>query len=295
MNVAITFLHPFTSFFYFVLALLMIFLYQHPFFLLMGCLLLIAIQFLLDKGQTLKRWFLPITFLFFFLLIMNPLFNHRGSHILFYFFDQPITKEAITQGLMNALTVIAILFIAFIFNIVITSDKFLFLFSKWTPKWALVGMLALRFVPLFRRRLKEINDVQKTRGKSVSSSSRTERIKSSLEMVQILLTWSLEEGIETADSMTARGYGLKKRTKYQPYKLGREDFFILFFLTLLTLFGLMGWYLGDGVLSLWPVFEPVWLYGREWFYFFIFTLILGFPLWIEAKESIIWHYWKQKN
>ena len=31
--------------------------------------------------------------------------------------------------------------------------------------------------------------------------------------MQILLTWSLEEAIETADSMKARGYGMGKEVR----------------------------------------------------------------------------------
>ncbi|MFD2875261.1 hypothetical protein ACFTAO_03675 [Paenibacillus rhizoplanae] len=32
--------------------------------------------------------------------LLNPLFSHRGAHILFYWLDQPITLEAVLYGLM---------------------------------------------------------------------------------------------------------------------------------------------------------------------------------------------------
>lgn len=295
MNTAFYSVHPFPAFLYFVFAVMIVMLCQHPVFLGAGCLLLMILHLLLDRGQTVKRW-LPALMLFFvFIFMISPLFNHRGKHILFYFFDNPITLEAVLQGLMNALTIVAILLLAIGFNILITADKFLFLFSKVFPKWALVAMLALRFIPLFTRRLKEIVAVQKTKGKSVTKGRFKDRMKTALELVQILLTWSLEEGIQTADSMTARGYGLNKRTKYQPYKIRKVDVGILLFLALTTIYGLFGWYLGDGVLTLNPILEPVWLYGREWAFFAGYIILLGLPLWVEAKESLIWFYWKRKH
>ncbi len=295
MNTAFYFVHPFPAFLYFLFAVMIVMLYQHPFFLGAGCLLLMILHLLLDRGQTVRRWLPGFILLFIFIFAITPLFNHRGNHILFNLFNQPITLEAVLQGLMNALTIVAILLLAIGFNIIMTADKFLFLFSKGFPKWALVAMLALRFIPLFTRRLKEIVAVQKTKGKSVTKGRFKNRIKTALELVQILLTWSLEEGIQTADSMTSRGYGLTKRTKYHPYKVRKEDVGILLFLALTTLYGIFGWYLGDGVLTLTPVLEPVWLYGREWAFFAGYIILLGLPLWVEAKESLAWYYWKRKH
>src|SRR5690606_25388652 len=117
---------------------------------------LILLNVVLDKGKMLKSWgkfliILPIVF-----MILAPLFNRRGNHILFYISQNPVTLESIIQGLMNGLTIIAIMLVFLTFNVVITADKFLFLFSIWFPQWALLAMLSLRFVPLFQRRLHEI-------------------------------------------------------------------------------------------------------------------------------------------
>ena len=42
-------------------------------------------------------------------------------------------------------------------------------------------------------------------------------------MVSILVTWALENAIETADSMKSRGYGLKGRTAFSIYRFNRRD------------------------------------------------------------------------
>ena len=42
-----------------------------------------------------------------------------------------------------------------------------------------------------------------------------------------MITWSLENAIETADSMKSRGHGLKGRTSYSLYKFDKRDAFML--------------------------------------------------------------------
>lgn len=42
-------------------------------------------------------------------------------------------------------------------------------------------------------------------------------------MLSILVTWALENAIETSDSMRSRGYGLKGRTAFSIYKFTKKD------------------------------------------------------------------------
>ncbi|MGM0877213.1 MAG: energy-coupling factor transporter transmembrane component T [Bacillota bacterium] len=285
--------HPLVNFIYYVGAAALVMLYKHPVFLLVGAILLVVFNFQLDRGKTLKSWFFLLIFLSAFFLIINPLVNHRGTHILFYFHNNPIMLEAIIQGIILALSIFTIMILFTSYNLVITSDKFLFLFSRWLPQWALLTMLSMRFVPLLRRRLREIETVQKGKGLSVSEGKLKNRAKNGILLVQILLTWSLEEAIQTADSMAARGYGIKKRSKYTPYKMITKDWLAIVYMILVVTIGLVGWRLGDGVLSVYPVLETMSIQGREWFYLFIFMLYIGSPLIIEGREVVLWHSWKR--
>jgi energy-coupling factor transport system permease protein len=285
--------HPFVSLIYYVGATALVMLYKHPVFLLVGAILLILFNFQLDKGKTLKSWMIMLTFLAVFFLIINPLVNHRGTHILFYLYNNPIMLEAIIQGVISALSIFTIMILFTSYNLVITADKFLFLFSRWLPQWALLAMLSMRFVPLLRRRLREIETVQKGKGLSLSEGKLRTRAKNGILLVQILLTWSLEEAIQTADSMAARGYGLKKRSKYTPYKMVLRDWVAIIYLLIVAAIAVVGWWLGDGVLSVYPVLETMYIQGREWFYLSLFMVFIGSPLIIEAREVVLWHSWKR--
>jgi energy-coupling factor transport system permease protein len=227
-------------------------------------------------------------------LVINPLVNHRGTHILFYFQGNPIMLESVMEGIIYSLSIFSLLLLFGTYNQVVTAEKFLFLFSKWLPQWALLVMLCLRFVPLLKRRLNEIELVQRGKGLSIHNGTIRERSRSGLLFVQILLTWSLEEAIQTADSMAARGYGIQKRSKYSPYKIHKKDGAALVYLLCLGGLSLFGCWLGDGVLSIYPILEPVLLEGREWFYLVVFVLYIGFPLLLEGKEAYLWHCSQQE-
>lgn len=285
--------HPFVSFFYYIGATALVMLYKHPVFLLVGAILLILFNYQLDQGKTLKRWSVMLMFFAVFFLIMTPLTNHRGTHILFYVHTNPIMLEAIIQGMILALSLFAIMVLFSTYSFVVTADRFLFLFSRWLPQWALLTMLSMRFVPLLRRRLREIETVQRGKGLTVTEGKLKARAKNGILLIQILLTWSLEEAIQTADSMAARGYGVKKRSKYTPYKLTFRDWLAIMYMTVMATVGVAGWWLGDGVLSIYPILETMSLQGREWFYLFIFMLFIGSPLIIEGREVVRWHFWKR--
>ncbi|WP_307311516.1 energy-coupling factor transporter transmembrane component T [Neobacillus driksii] len=286
--------HPMILLLYYILTIAGIMLYQHPVYLVMGAILILIIHFMLDRGQELKKWRTMILVMGMLSLVLTPLFNQRGNHILFYLFEKQVMVEAIWQGVMIALTLVCILTLFLTFNMVITPDKFVFLFSKILPQWALLTMLSMRFFPLLRKRLIEIGDVQSVKGLSVTSGSLKQRASNGMMFLQTLLTWSLEESIQTADSMTARGYGLGKRSKYQPFYMKKRDWVAFAFLMLAGSLVLFGWWLGDGVLTLLPFLEPVWLQGREWLYFVLFFIFIGFPIWTEGKEMFKWKYLRRK-
>ncbi|KQL53132.1 hypothetical protein AN964_06170 [Heyndrickxia shackletonii] len=294
MNRGFRSFHPIVCFLYYVGAAALVMLNKHPVFLFMGTMILIFYNIALDRGMTLKKWWKMVWILSVFFLILTPLTNHRGSHILFYLRENPVTLEAIIQGIILALSLFCLMVLFTSYNLVITADKFLYLFSKWLPQWALLTMISLRFVPLLRRRLAEIETVQRSKGHSIKTGTIKQRSKNGIQLVQILLTWSLEEALQTADSMAARGYGLRKRSRYIPFQMKRKDWFALIYMLAIGSVSIFGWWLGDGVLSISPVLEPIYLEGREWFYLVIFILFIGFPLGIEEREALQWHYWKRK-
>jgi energy-coupling factor transport system permease protein len=286
--------HPLVSFLYFCFALILLTIEQHPVFLAVNSFLLAGYFMFHEWGKRKLRSGWNLLFLPLFFFILNPIFNHRGTHVLFYFGQNPIMLEAIIQGLIMALTLLGLLFLMRLFTYLIPSDRFLYLFSRFFPQWALLTMLSLRFVPLFTRRLSEIELVQRAKGLSPLEGKFLKRIQSLMPFVQILLSWSLEEALQTADSMVARGYGLKRRSRYHPYHIKQKDVILFFVFTSLFAGNLFGWWLGDSVLAINPILESMQLAGREWAFLLLSAFYFGLPLIIDGGERLKWVYLMRK-
>ena len=132
------------------------------------------------------------------------------------------TFEALIMGLVSGITVVSVIQWFFCFNEVVTEDKFMHIFGRILPKGALVLSMVFRFVPLYRRRYREISQSRKFLF-TENSNGIISRIKFTCKNIGILVSWSFEKAIITADSMKARGYGLSGKTYYSRFKWNASD------------------------------------------------------------------------
>lgn len=173
--------------------------------------------------------------------LINPLFNHYGVTILGYLYNgNPFTLESCVYGLVMAMMLACTLLWFSCYTEVMTSDKFIYLFGKIIPALSLVLSMCLRFVPKFSRQMRVISDGQRCIGRDIKQGGVVKKAKHGITIFSILITWSLENAIETADSMKCRGYGEKGRTAFSIYRFDKRDCFCLLFMAFtygLTLFG----------------------------------------------------------
>lgn len=73
--------------------------------------------------------------------------------------------------------------------------------------------------------------------------------------MSILVSWSLESSIESADSMEARGYGLKGRTSFNLYRIERRDVVLISVMTLMGTVVIILNLLGKNSISFYPVYK----------------------------------------
>lgn len=284
-------LHPAASFTYYAGLVILAMLLLHPIFLLTLVVAILSLIMLHGQRQRTKLWkmlpfYLAIGGL---IAILNPLFSHRGWNILFYFMDQPITLEAILYGVTMMLSILSILLLFLSYQYIITPDKFMYLFSTIAPKTSLLTLMSIRFVPLLIRRLKQITMIQRTRGIDVRHGSYSKRMKDGLLLLRVLLMWSLEEALQTADSMKARGYGTAKRSAYTVYRMSRRDWGVLLFLLLTALLCCIGWAIGGfGSLQIYPTLEPMGLSLGDTVSYVCFCLFVGTPIILEGRERMAW-------
>ena len=233
--------HPFINLIYFVFVISFSIVLTHP--LIQVISLLCAVVYALSadgrKGVIfLLKYCLPMVLLTAFI---NPAFNHEGITILLYFPNgNPLTLESILYGFSAGVMIITTLMWFSSFNRVMTTDKFIYLFGKVIPSLSLVLSMSLRFVPKFKSQMQTVTEAQKSIGRDVSDGSLLDRTKTAIHIFSIMITWSLENAIETADSMKSRGYGLKGRTAFSIYRFEERDKYALLWLSFCGLFIIAG-------------------------------------------------------
>jgi len=288
MNSAFGSVHPVTSFSYYAGVISFSMLLFHPIFLVASLAAITLVIVIHGEGKRLLGLLPYYVLMGGLVAILNPLFSHRGRHILFYFMDQPITLEAILYGVTMMLSLLCILLAFVSFQQIVTTEKWMYLFSRVAPRTSLLTSMSIRFVPLFLRRLDQITTIQRTKGVSIREGSLRKRSKDGMLLVRVLLTWSLEEALQTADSMKARGYGAAKRSSYVIYRMDRRDGYVLAFLGAMALVCIWGWMQGFGVLTIYPRLETLQFHRGEGIAFAGYCAFLLTPVALEEMERRSW-------
>lgn len=216
--------HPAVNFLYFGLVLFFTMCFLHPACLLLSLAAALRYAVCLNGRRAVRRslrYLLPAALL---AALINPAFNHQGATILTYLpSGNPLTLESIAYGLAAAALLSAVVTWFSCYTAVMTSDKFVYLFGRVIPALSLVLSMALRFVPRFQVQARAVSQAQRCVGRDVSDGSLLQRLRNGVTILSILLTWCLENALETADSMKSRGYGLPGRTAFSIYRLDDRD------------------------------------------------------------------------
>ena len=305
--------HPLVNVLFFISIIAFGMLLRHPVYLVISFISSTAYYLKLsgkDGRKTVFRFLLPMLL---FVVIINSFFNHYGVTTLFILpSGNNFTFEALVMGIVSGITVVSVIQWFFCCNEVVTEDKFMHIFGRILPKGALVVSMILRFVPLYRRRYKEISQARKCMGLNGTDSFIC-KMNNTFKNIGILVSWSFENAIETADSMKARGYGLKGRTYYSRFQWHTGDTLALILLVLfdaLIIFGLVS-------NSAYCIYNPYVIINQpseigttyiinelnltinpfgflSIISLIAFTLLCFLPLTIDLNEDIKWHRLQSK-
>lgn len=223
--------HPLVGFLWFALVLTFSMLLLHPICLAVSLLSAFAYSIYLRGARAVRFNLLCLLPLLLLTAVLNPAFNHAGETILRYLpSGNPLTLESILYGLAAGAMLAAVLCWFSCFNAVMSSDKFVYLFGRLAPALSLVLSMTLRFVPRFKAQFKTVADAQRCLGRDPATGSLFQRAKKGLTVLSIMLSWTMEGSIATADSMRSRGFGLPGRTAFSIYRFERRDAAALVFL-----------------------------------------------------------------
>lgn len=281
--------HPLVNFLFFALVLGFGMCFMHPVCLVISLGSATAYNICLKGRKGLRfslRFLLPMMIL---AAVLNPAFNHEGVTILAYTPNSnPITLESLVYGAASALMLASVIQWFSCYNEVMTSDKFVYLFGRIIPALSLVLSMTLRFVPRFTAQLKTVRTAQQCVGRDVSDGSVFQRMRHGITIFSILVTWSLENAIETADSMKSRGYGLPGRSAFSLYRFDSRDRIALVWLGFCCWYIVFGWISGGLSFRYYPSIKGTG-YGPFTLSFFLVYLALCLtPLILNGREDVKW-------
>ncbi|MBR4880207.1 MAG: energy-coupling factor transporter transmembrane protein EcfT [Clostridia bacterium] len=285
--------HPIVNLIYFALVTGFAMFFMHPVCLVVSLASAIAYAANLNGRMAAKRTLTFVLPMMLMAAIINPAFNHAGETILLYLpTGNPLTLESIVYGIASAFMLGAVITWFNCFTEVMTSDKFVYLFGRIIPSLSLILSMTLRFVPRFKAQMKVVSDAQRCVGRDVSEGSVLSRIRKAATVLSIMVTWSLENALETADSMKSRGYGQPGRTAFSIYKFDKRDRNIIIWLVICGiviiaagLTGIISWeyfpgFTGDVVSAMGIIVQ------------IIYALMCLTPVIINKNEE---KYWKERK
>lgn len=216
--------HPIVNFVYFVFVIGFSCFFMYPACLCISLVSGFTYSVILKGKKAIKTNLIYMLPMIIAMALINPAFNHEGVTIIDYLpSGNPLTLESIIYGICAATMIVSVICHFSCYNEIMTSDKFIYLFGKIIPAMSLIISMTLRFVPKFSAQLKVVANAQRCMGRDVSNGSIVKRVKNGLNILSIMTTWSLENAIETADSMKSRGYGVPGRTAFSIFTFDKRD------------------------------------------------------------------------
>ena len=283
--------HPLVCFVFFGIVFCFSMLSMHPVCLLISLCASVCYYICLKGAKAAGLLFkgaLPVLLL---TSIINPLFSHAGQTILWYFpSGNPLTLESILYGIAAGIMLASVLVWFACFSVVMTSEKLVCLFGRFAPALSLLLSMTLRFLPRFKKQFDAVRETQKAFGRDASAGKLKIRIKTAILCFSAVVTRSLENAIDTSDSMKSRGYGIKRRKAYTIYRISERDKTMLAVLLFCAVFFVNGGLSGSLSWRFYPNIRGVLTDPLTIVLEIVYCLFCFLPVILSRKEEWKWKH-----
>lgn len=215
--------HPAINFIYFTTVIACTFWFNHPVFLAISfaCAFAYSVKLRGIKGLVFNLCLIPLIGLY---AWWYSYYNHFGvTNLRVNFAGNYITLESVAAGFAVGVAAAAgIMWFSCVFT-VISSDKVVYLLGRISPKLSLFFSILLRMFPRIGRRFIKLNVSRKGIGHGAAQGRIGEKILNLIKILSSLVSWTIEEFIESSVSMKNRGYSLKGRTSFSIYRFDNRD------------------------------------------------------------------------
>lgn len=224
-------------------------------------------------------WQIPLVLL---VALANPLFSASGSTELFRVGLRAVYLESLCYGAVMGLMLAAVM--AWFSNAasVLTSDKVMAVLGNRLPTVSLMVSMALRLVPRFVDRGREIALAHDA---CTVARAGARDFKARVRQASVLMEWSMEDSLETADAMRARGWqGGIERTRYRRGRFTSHDAALAALLAGLAVAALAVAWAAASSYRFYPAMDAL----RPWWGYAVYAAFMLFPLIAHGEEALRW-------
>lgn len=215
--------HPMINLIYFVTAIVCAVNFDHPVYLAVSflCAFVYSIKLNGKRSLIFNLCLIPLIFAY---AAWYSYYNHFGiTSLRMNFIGNQITLEAVTVGIVRGTKIAAVLMIFSCIFAVVSADKVVYLFGRISPRLSLYLSIILRFVPRVKQRARRIELSRRGIGKGCFQGKPWQCLMHMCSFVSILITWTLEDFMDSAASMKCRGYSLRGRSAFSIYRFDNRD------------------------------------------------------------------------
>jgi len=151
-------------------------------------------------------------------------YNHFGVTVLQQnMIGNNMTLESLVYGFVLGLVIAGVLIWFSCVYSVFTTDKVVYLFGKVSPRLSLFLAIILRMVPRIKKEAKKINTAQRGIGRGANQGNVFKRLRNSIRILSMLITWTIDSLTLVSESMRSRGSSLRGRKAFSIYRFDNRD------------------------------------------------------------------------
>ena len=215
--------HPAVNFLYFTTVIAGMIVFQHPIFLLISfaCAFAYSIKRNGWKALVFNSVLIPLVVAYAF---YYSSYNHFGVTVLQQnSIGNNITLESLVYGFVLGFVVAGVLIWFSCVYSVFTTDKVVYLFGKVSPRLSLFLAIILRMVPRTKKEARKINTAQRGIGRGANQGNVFRRLRNSIRILSMLITWTIDSLTMVSESMRSRGSSLRGRKAFSIYRFDNRD------------------------------------------------------------------------
>ncbi|MCM1288623.1 MAG: energy-coupling factor transporter transmembrane protein EcfT [Clostridium sp.] len=278
--------HPGINFIYFLFSMTFILCFNHPVYVVIAFLSSFAYSIKLNGKRELVFNFILVLFVVLYCLWYSY-YNHFGiTNIRKNFIGNNITAEALFYGLVRGMTIAAFIMNFICLLAVFSTDKVIYLAGRLFPRLSLFISIFLRSFSRIRERNAAVAMSRKGIGMGKGQGTIIGGIRNRLRILSIVITWTLEDYMESSMSMKCRGYTLKHRTSFSIYRFDNRDRSLVIMLFIGITLTLMAVMLNQTTILYDP--EIIMYKPKGWSYLFYlsYACFLLLPMGVEIVNAI---------